>query len=454
MKATIFLFFILFQSCVGFSQSYEGQWAGDLRFGGTTLPFVLNILHQEGKWSVTADSPKEGAKGIPGKMELRGDSLSVQLQGGIHVQGVLLGMDTIKAEFFQSGVKLPFLLIRQNSSGQPIEKLNRPQTPQPPYSYDTLDVRFKNDYDDIVLGGTLTFPKKAGKYPAVVLLTGSGPQDRNEELFGHQTFKVIADYLTRQGIVVFRYDDRGVGESGGVFETGTIEDFSKDAIAAFKFLKKQKQVDIHKLGFLGHSEGGLIAQLLAGQSLPDLSFIISLAGPAISIDKLLVEQLYAIGKAGGMSAFNLEIAKQINIKNFEVVKGPLNTEDAYNALMKNMGITTANERNAPLRKELMTMLAPAYRYFVRIEPEKYLPKITIPMFATFGGLDVQVPPDSNLKSLFDLLPKNTKTVLKEYEGLNHLFQHAKTGQVSEYAHIEETISEVVLKDITNWINKL
>ena len=454
MRGVVFLFFALIQSCIGFSQPYEGLWQGDLRYGSASLPFVLKLEQIDGQWNVTADSPKQGVKGIPGKVNFKGDSLFVQLQGGIRISGDLSGVDTIKATFVQNGVELPLVLLRQTGMREEPFRLNRPQTPQPPYGYDTVDVKFTNDYDNIVLAGTMTYPRKAGRYPAVVLLTGSGAQNRNEELFGHQIFKVLADYLTKQGIVVLRYDDRGNGESGGRFEASTIENFSKDAISAIAFLKKQKQVDAKKIGIIGHSEGGLIAELLAGQKLPHLSYIVSLAGPAIAIDKLMVEQLYAIGKAGGMNDLNLEIAKQINIKNFAVIKSNATTAEAYRALLNNVGVSVEDKGNTELRGELMTMLTPAYRYFIRIEPEAYLSKITIPVFAAFGSLDVQVPATPNLKSLTDLLPKNKNSVLKEYEGVNHLFQRAKTGQVAEYSQIEETMSPQVLKDISDWIKGL
>lgn len=318
------------------------------------------------------------------------------------------------------------------------------------YPYDTLEVVFTNAYDDVQLAGTLSFPKKVGKYPAVILLTGSGAQNRDEEISGHKPFKVITDYLTQRGIVVLRYDDRGVGKSTGQFDNSTIGDFSKDALAALAFLKKQNQVDARKIGFIGHSEGGLIAALLAGQNMRDLSFIMSLAGPAISIDQLMVDQLYAIGKTSGMSEPALEAARRINEKNFAIVKGDLNNREAYKGLMENMKMVPGFTEHA----DLLAMVSPAYRYFLRIEPEKYLKKITIPVFAAFGSLDVQVPSTRNLESLHRLLPRNPKSVLKEYEGLNHLFQQAQTGRVAEYAEIKETFNERVLSDMADWITNL
>ena len=251
-----------------------------------------------------------------------------------------------------------------------------------------------------------------------------------------------------------RVDDRGVGQSTGDFSNSTIENFSKDAISAFDYLKKLPQVDKAKVGIIGHSEGGLIAELLAGQHLPDLAFIVSLAGPSFSIDQLMVEQLYAVGKASGMTEQDLIKARTINTRNFAIVKSDLNTQDAYQQLLQNMSMANIGNSNKQMERELLTMLAPAYRYFMRIEPERYIAQIKVPVFAAFGTLDVQVPSTQNLKSLYNLLPKNSKTVLKEYKGLNHLFQKATTGQVSEYMDIQETMNPQVMTDVAEWINGL
>lgn len=453
MKFFNVLIVILLQSCFSKAQTFEGIWKGELAIQGQSLPLVFEIDKAGEVWKANMQSPAQSMVKLPvSSIQVKGDSIFLDVKNiGLSYRGLRKGSQ-INGKFKQGTIEAAMVLDK-SQSGSDVKPLVRVQDVKPPYPYDTLDVSILNSYDNIKLAGTLSSPKGKGKYPAVVLLTGSGPQNRDEELFGHKPFKVLADYLTRNGIVVLRVDDRGVGLSEGDFSNATIENFSKDAISAFEFLRKQKQVDKSKVGIIGHSEGGLIAELLAGQHLSGLSFIGLLAGPSYSIDKMMVDQLYTIGKAGGISEQDLAKAKQINGRNFAIVKSDLGVKEAYAELLKNMK-DAGIQSNQQLERELLTMLAPAYRYFMRIEPESYISKINIPVFAAFGTLDVQVPSDSNLESLFNLLPKNSQTVLKEYKGLNHLFQKAKTGQVSEYAQIEETMNLQVMKDIMEWIKGL
>ncbi|MBD1429569.1 alpha/beta hydrolase family protein [Sphingobacterium litopenaei] len=453
MKYIGLLLVLLFQSCMGFSQELMGSWSGNLDFGVQKLTFVVHIAHENGQWTAKADSPDQGAFGIPFQIHVEGDSVFLNNSQGIKLSLLIASQDKLQGQFYQSGMKIPVILAR-TAKDVLTKKVLPYQTPKPPYSYDTIDVVFPNKYANIQLAGTLTFPKEQGKYPAVILLTGSGQQDRDETMFGHKPFKVLADYLTRNGIIVLRYDDRGAGKSGGSFEASTIDDFSKDAISALEFLKKQKNVDINKIGILGHSEGGLVANLLAGQGIPNVSFIVTLAAPTVPIRDLMIEQLYSVGKAEGMSEFQLAMAKEINKKNFDVVKSELNTDEAFSQLKKNMNIMEESSQNEAIRKEMLMMLTPAYRYFVRIDPTDFIKKIYIPVFGAFGTLDVQVPSTLNLRGYHDHLPRNSKTVLKEYDGMNHLFQKAKSGRVVEYGQLEETINEQVLKDIASWIKGL
>ncbi|MCA5005004.1 alpha/beta hydrolase family protein [Sphingobacterium bovistauri] len=453
MKYIVITFFLILQSCVGYTQDLVGTWSGKLDFGVQKLSFVLHLSQENGVWSAKADSPDQNAFGIPFKMEVKNDSIFLDNPSGIKVRLKTNEPNTLSGTFSQNGVSIPLVLERGKQVSTP-KISTKFQTPKSPYPYDTLNVEFLNTFSNIKLAGTITQPKGKGKFPAVILISGSGPQDRDETLFGHKPFKVIADYLTRNGVVVLRYDDRGVGKSEGAFATATIDDFSKDAIVAFNYLKKQKNIDINKVGIIGHSEGGLIANLLAGQGLPNLSFIITLAAPTVPIRDLMIEQLYSVGKSEGMSDFQLAMAREINVKNFDAVKSNLNTNEAYELLKKNMNILEESNKNAVLRKEMLMLLTPAYRYFVRIDPQPFIKNIYIPVFGAFGSLDVQVPSTMNLKGYHDNLPKNSKSVFKEYDGMNHLFQKANTGRVAEYGQIDETINPQVLTDIVEWIRNL
>ncbi|UZJ64844.1 alpha/beta hydrolase [Sphingobacterium sp. KU25419] len=416
--------------------------------------FVIHLSEEAGLWKATADSPDQGAFGIPAQAHINGNGIEVIIHGGITYIGKIEKENIIGGEFQQGAFRARLDLTKaEDISTASKVKISRSQRIVPPYNYDTVDVNFRNKYDDVLLSGTLTSPKQKGKFAAVVLVTGSGPQDRNETLMGHEPFRILSDFLTKNNIVVLRYDDRGVGLSQGSFINGTIENFSKDAMAAIEFLKKRPNVDPNKIGIIGHSEGGLIAELLAGQKLPSLSFIVSLAGPAIPIDSLMVSQLYRIGKVAGMNDLALAHAQEINRKNFEIVKSNKPHKEAMAMILDNMKIDPA-QLNSASKLELETLLLPSYRYFMRIDPIPFIKKITIPVYAAFGSLDVQVPAEQNLNSLKSNLPTNPKTVLKEYEGLNHLFQKASTGAVSEYEHISETINNEVLLDLVKWIHAL
>ncbi|MEN5234837.1 alpha/beta hydrolase family protein [Sphingobacterium faecium] len=437
-----------------FPQNFAGSWKGMLKVGNSNLTFVIHLSEEAGLWKATADSPDQGAFGIPAQAHINGNGIEVVIHGGITYIGKIEKENIIGGEFQQGAFRARLDLTKtEDISTASKVKISRSQRIVPPYNYDTVDVNFRNKYDDVLLSGTLTSPKQKGKFAAVVLVTGSGPQDRNETLMGHEPFRILSDFLTKNNIVVLRYDDRGVGLSQGSFINGTIENFSKDAMAAIDFLKKRPNVDPNKIGIIGHSEGGLIAELLAGQKLPSLSFIVSLAGPAIPIDSLMVSQLYRIGKVAGMSDLALAHAQEINRKNFEIVKSNKPHKEAMAMILDNMKIDPA-QLNSTSKLELETLLLPSYRYFMRIDPIPFIKKITIPVYAAFGSLDVQVPAEQNLNSLKSNLPTNPKTVLKEYEGLNHLFQKASTGAVSEYEHISETINNEVLLDLVKWIHAL
>lgn len=448
MKQSLLFLVLLLQSCLGWGQKMNGSWRGEIAIQGTSLPIIFHLRQDDaGQWSGDMVSPAQSGTKMPfSKVLVQGDSLHVAMAkidfsfaGRLH-EGRLEGI------FLQHGFSMPLQL-------EPITEplRNRPQLPKPPYSYDTLDVSFTNQFDNVKLAGTLTFPRQSGKHPAVILITGSGPQDRDETIEEHKPFKVIADYLTRQGIVVLRYDERGVGKSTGNYVKSTIGDFSKDAIAGLAFLQAQKQVDPERIGIIGHSEGGLIATLIAGQHAAEVDFIGLLAAPTIPIDSLMVLQAYELGRVQGMSAAELQQAKLINKTNFAIVKSNVNDQQAYTQIMKNMADIFPNPSTGQ-QAEFKMMLLPSYRYFMRINPVPFIEKIDIPVFAAFGMKDIQVPFAVNLESLTDHLPRKDAHFLKAYEGLNHLFQQAKTGSPAEYSTLEETFSERVMQDLAAWIN--
>lgn len=449
MKHSLLLLLLLLQSCLGFGQHIEGSWKGEVAIQGAKLPIIFHLKKQsEVVWSGDMVSPAQSATKLKfDKVLVSDDSLYVEAASidfsfrGKLVLGRLQGIFT-QREHNTALVMRPYE-----------EKIpHRPQLPRPPYNYDTLDVTFENNFDAIRLAGTLTLPRATGLHPAVVLVTGSGPQDRDETIEGHKPFKVIADFLTKRGVIVLRYDERGVGKSTGNYTQSTIGDFSKDVIASVDFLRKQKNVDPKRVGIIGHSEGGLIAELIAGQRSAEVDFIALLAAPTIPIDSLLLLQAFELGRLQGMSDAELNQAKNINRRNFAIVKGTSKDDEAYKQILKNVAIVFANP-SASQKAEFRMMLLPSYRYFMRINPVSFIKKINIPVFAAFGTKDVQVPFAPNLESLTDHLPQKNSHFLKAYEGINHLFQQAGTGSPQEYAEIEETFNENVLQDLADWISK-
>ncbi|MFD2597878.1 alpha/beta hydrolase family protein [Sphingobacterium corticis] len=447
MRILFIVLLSVIYSCQGVSQTMEGRWKGDLEASGKKIP-LLFAISKENNWTVKMKSPSQA------QMDFNMDSVSVN-GDSIFIKSSALGLsfagklqesgEAIVGKYSQRGFTAPLTLTRYE--GEKAER--RTQQPMNPLPYESKQVAFTNDRDEVRLAGTMTQPAQPGKYPAVILVSGSGPQNRNSEVFGHKPFEVIADYLTRKGIVVLRYDDRGVAESTGSFVKSNIGDFSRDAMAALSFIKRQDKVDSTRLGIIGHSEGGLISLLLAGQHIPDLKFAVSLAGPSVAIDSLMVLQLYHVGKSQGMSEADLSQARTINRKNFEIVKSEIPAPEALNQLMKNTGALTGTSEE--LRKEFQVMVLEPYRYFLRIDPVPFIRRINIPLLAVFGEKDIQVPAIENQASLSANLPANAQSRIKTYPSLNHLMQPAKTGALDEYYEIETTIEPQLLEDISKWI---
>ncbi|WP_140486584.1 alpha/beta hydrolase family protein [Flavobacterium sp. GSA192] len=441
------------------AQDITGQWNSVLKVQGTQFRLVFNVSKTDDGYSATMDSPDQNAKGIPvTKTTFENSKIKFDIaNAGIEYNGELKD-DEIVGIFKQNGRGFPM-----NLSRKVIEKqiLKRPQEPQKPYPYYSEEVTFQNNAAHINLAGTLTLPKKSGTFPAVILISGSGPQNRNEELLGHKPFLVIADYLTKNGIAVLRCDDRGVGQSKGNFKTATSADFATDVESAVAYLKTRKE--INKIGLIGHSEGGLIAPMVANKS-TDVAFIVLLAAPGIQGDQILLLQQKLIGKASGISENDLQKNELISRKTYAIVNKSnsleqLNT-DLSNYLKTVLKDNPKNEKPTAMsddefvKLQVSQIATPWMHYFITYNPAPALEKIKCPVLALNGEKDLQVPANENIEAIKKALAKagNTNVTTKIFPNLNHLFQESKTGVPTEYATIEQTFSPLVLDEITKWIN--
>ena len=440
-----------------------GSWAGALKVQGTELRLVVNFrLNEADSMIVTLDSPDQGAKDIPtSKVIIREDSVFVSVKkiGGKFSGKIDPEFTFLDGQWKQSGMPFPLKLDRME---KPFT-LSRPQEPKPPLPYRSMDVVFHNSQGGIDLSGTLTLPEKEGKYPVAILVTGSGPQNRDEELMGHKPFMLIADYLTRQGLAVLRFDDRGVGKSGGTFKTATTLDFAADANAAVDFLKTQPEIDTSRIGLIGHSEGGLVAAIVASVR-PDISFIVLMAAPGLVGEKILLTQSGQIAQASGSSDPDIREAEKINKEIYTVLKKNKDNEQAAKKIRaifasyekkhaKDSGYTKMSE--SALSGQVESLTSPWFRCYLTLNPEDYLSKVKCPILAINGSLDLQVSSKENLEAIEKALifGGNPNYTIEELPELNHLFQTAKTGSPAEYGKIEETISPVALELIGKWIGK-
>jgi len=459
MKKTFLFLFTFFSSMLLYSQSITGPWNGVLKVPGGQLRVVFHIVKTDTGFSSTMDSPDQGAKGIPvTQTSFDGQNLKLEITAAqIEYTGQLKN-DTITGVFKQRGQRFPMNLTREQTKKQPVK---RPQEPHKPYPYYTEDVTFQNSDANITLSGTLTLPKKEGIYPVVILISGSGPQNRDEELMGHKPFLVISDYLTKKGIAVLRFDDRGTGQSTGNFKTATSADFASDAESAIGYLKTRKEIDKNKIGLLGHSEGGIIAPMIASKS-RDVSFIVLLAGTGIRGDKLLLLQQESIAKASGISDVEIQKSREFNAKAFEMIVNSNDSLTLRNELtkyLKNLADNPGVKIPEGITKdEFVTMqvnqiTSPWMVYFIRYDPTNALEKVKCPVLAINGQKDMQVAPKENLAAINNALKKggNKDVTIIEFPGLNHLFQECTTGLPDEYASIEQTFSPIALTAISDWI---
>ncbi|MFT5751325.1 MAG: fermentation-respiration switch protein FrsA (DUF1100 family) [Flavobacteriales bacterium] len=451
-------------SLLSIAQEINGDWNALLNVSGQELPLVFHIAETDGVYSGTLDSPKQGALDLPmSAVTYTNTALHVELsQLGISYDGTLTAGEVI-GTFKQGGIEIPLNLSRDEAKAI---ALNRPQEPKSPFPYIEEEVTFTNSRGGHLLAGTLTLPKSLmrgkTKYPAVILITGSGAQDRNEELLGHKPFLVLADYLTRRGIAVLRYDDRGTADSKGAFEGATSLDFSYDAEAAMEYLRTRTDINPNKIGFAGHSEGGFIAPMIAARN-KQVGFIALLAGVGQPGDELLVEQGYLIGKAQGLPEEELQENKIVQQTIFGIIKEyygntPL-IEDKISSYLTEVltnnpsAITEGATIESMVKQQMGTITGAWFQYLIATDPAPSLEKVSCPVLAINGSLDLQVPPKANLTGIETAVKKggNNDVTIVEIPNLNHLFQTSETGSPAEYATTEETFSPIALKVIGDWI---
>jgi pimeloyl-ACP methyl ester carboxylesterase len=443
-------------------QGAEGIWEGALKVGAIELRLIVKITkNKDGSLQGTMDSIDQGAKDIPidtvtfkdDKLELVLKKLAAKYEGEFNKERTEL-----KGEWSQGGAKLPLNLKWTKEA----TVLKRPQEPKKPYPYKEEEVVVEHAKAGVKLAGTLTLPKGPGPFPAAVMISGSGPQDRNEELLGHKPFLVIADYLTRRGIAVLRVDDRGVAKSTGKFAEATTQDFADDALACVAFLKDRREIDARHIGLIGHSEGGLIAPMAAVQS-SDVAFIVLLAGPGLPGDEILYTQGQAILKAMKVPAEGLARQRRLQEGMLAVAKAEKDSAVAEKKikefLEKEIAALPEEERKeaeklkGALDAQVKQVLSPWFRYFLSYDPRPTLRKVKCPILALTGEQDLQVLPKENLGEIEKALKAagHADFTVKELPKLNHLFQHCETGAPSEYGKIEETFAPQALELMGDWI---
>ncbi len=459
MKRNIAFICVLLMGFSALAQEIIGSWSGTLDIMGNKLPIVFNIEKTDTVYVTKMDSPAQNAFGLPtNRTSFANNKLEIIASGlGIFYQGTLDG-DSISGTFNQGGMPFPLVL---KQSDKPV--FNRPQEPKPPFPYKTEEIFFENKTDKILLAGTFTVPDSAGTFPTVILIAGSGPNDRDETILGHKPFLIIADHLTRNGFAVLRYDKRGVGQSKGDFARATVQDFTADAESAINYLKTRKEVNKSAIGLIGHSEGGMVVPMVASKN-RSVKFIVLLAAPGIKGMEIVLEQ-----NRLGLAALNMEpenldkSLKLINELLYDLTKWE-NTEVERTVLRDRLSqlweqfpllVKLKLKKDSYVRNQFNEMVKPGYRSFLKTNPADFLQKVKCAVLAINGEKDTQVSADVNLNAIKTALDmsKNYRYEIKKYPNLNHLFQESETGNLDEYGEIEQTISPEVLEDITVWLKK-
>jgi pimeloyl-ACP methyl ester carboxylesterase len=423
----------------------DGTWLGTLDVG-MKLRVVIHITNTADGLTATMDSPDQNAAGIPVSSITRSGAtfkLEIQVAAASFEGKINPALDAIDGTFTQRGAPLP--LVFHRVKGDAIPEPKRPQLPVKPYPYREEHVTYRNPSAGIELAATFTIPQGKGPFPAAILIAGSGPHDRDETIFGHKPFLVLADYLTRHGIAVLRADKRGIGKSGGNYAAATTLDFASDAEAGIAWLKTRPEADPRNVGLIGHSEGGIVAPMVAARN-RDVAFFVTLAGPGVRGDELLPLQVIAGNEAAGMShadALKDGDTERAALKIIESATDPAKLREKLAPLMS----------QAEIDSQFAVVTSPWFRFLLQYDPAADLRKVTCAVLALNGSKDTQVVASQNLPAIRAALQAggNRRFEIVEFPGLNHLFQTAKSGAVGEYGDIEETMSPAVLSKIATWI---
>lgn len=435
----------------------DGAWLGTLHAGAVNPHIIFHITSSRSGLAATLDSPDQGIRGLPtNSTTLTGNTLTINAEN-LHVTytGTLSPDNTtFTGTWSQSARTFPLTLTHVTNPAE-LAAPKRPQDPTPPFPYKSIDVTYANPTGNDTLAATLTIPPGSGPFPAVLLIPGSGPHDRDETIFDHKPFLVLADYLTRHGIIVLRADDRGVGHSTGSLASATTADLATDAEAGLAFLRSRPEVDPHRIGLIGHSEGGIIAPMIAARN-KTVAFIVLLAAPGVSGSQLIPEQVRLLALASGLSPTVASHAFADETKLVDLaVQAEKNPQDAA-ALDQQLHTQFATVLPANrVDSAVKIFSSPWFRFFLSYDPATALRHVTCPVFALNGSKDVQVSATQNLPAIRAALAAggNTHVETIELPDLNHLFQPAATGSPTEYAQIETTIDPEVLAEVSDWIKK-
>ena len=447
------------------------NWSGILNAGGQKIELRLHLKHNaDNTYSASWDVPIQKAIGIPAsKTSLSNNKLSVEIKMiGAGYEGTITDKgDKIEGTWNQSGMNFP-LNFTPFQEGQAAAVATKPQTPKPPFNYEVNEFTYQGQDTKLTYGATITYPKDNTKHPLVILITGSGKQDRDESIFDHKPFAVLADYLTRKGFVVMRVDDRGAGKSTGNFNNSTTADFALDVEEHINYAKKLSMVDSNKIGLLGHSEGGLIAPMVAARN-SSVAFIILMAGPAIPIIDLMALQNEKVLKSVGIAPAAIEaylpLYRQI-MKSVIAAKDKQDAIEQANTLTKDWfqktdkafvkgttNISTEADINHYATSMAETLSTPWWKFFASYDPQPTLLKLQCPVLALNGTADIQVPANENLTAMESIFKKsgNSRVSIQIMEGMNHLFQKCTACTVAEYGQLETTMEPAVLELLGKWL---